>query len=356
MDMDENRLKSAWQRLPDAMKGLLGLITGIAAIIVAIRTDRQLYVVIFTGIILAIWLSYAVYVVFARRPGTFSNKGTYRFEPHRWAGFISIGFVIGFILSFSLFKPNRSYVSEVFVGTPTPTSSRTLSPTLAASTPTGTPTPVATNTETPTLTPTPVLIFRESFLDNSNGWEIAVSRSDYIKDYTVSQRIIGGKLEYSMLCGNSESSSIYCKDWLQIPRQSLKNFDLAFDVKITDIPRDNIMLNIGIRFREAAGAYYEIYYLRDGTVSLYRSGNGISDFIAEEIYSTAIKRGLNETNHFRIVAEDSTFIIYANDQEITRQEDGINSSFGNIYLGIWVNDRGSTGKVEFDNILIQEVN
>jgi len=65
---------------------------------------------------------------------------------------------------------------------------------------------------------------------------------------------------------------------------------------------------------------------------------------------------LNETNHFRIVAEDSTFIIYANDQEITRQEDGINSSFGNIYLGIWVNDRGSTGKVEFDNILIQEVN
>lgn len=344
--MDENKLKNSLQRIPDVIKGWLGLIIGIAGIIIAIRTDQQLYAVIFIGIVLAIWLFSAIYIVLARMPGTFSKKGLYRYESYRWAGFISIGIVIGFIFSFYLFTPNRSYVSQAFVGTLTPPAS----PTFIPFTETATLTPFPTMTETLMPTPTPIVLFQENFLNNNNGWDFPVSDQS---QYSTGGRIIGSKLEYGLYCGSSFSYD--CDIWFQIPHITAKNFDLMLDTRITNITSSETPFDIGVKFREAAGAYYIVYFSNKGTVSVFLSGNGLYDFIAKDVFSSSIKQGLNETNHFRIIAQDAMFIIYANGQEITVVEDGNNSSIGKISLGMYLPQRGNGGTVEIDNIQIQEV-
>jgi hypothetical protein len=346
--MDENKQKFSFlQRLPDVVKGWLGLIIAIAGIIIAVRTDRQLYVFLFMGIILLVWLSTGIYLVFARSPGTFSKKGAYRYENYRWAAFISIGFVIGFILSFSLFKPNRLYISQAFMGTPTPTAS----PTVILPTPTVSVTPFPTATETPIPTPTPIILFQENFLNNKNGWNLPVSYHPL--SYTVTGKIIGGKLEYALSC--SISSYIYkCENWLEIPYVTAKDFELMFDARIV-YNRNNGPINIGVRFRSAAAMNYTIYFSNKGNISVLLLGNGLNDFLARDVFSRNINQDLNETNHFKIVAKDSLFMIYANEKEIIKLEDGNNNSIGKIFLGINMPNYGNAARIEIDNIEIQGV-
>jgi hypothetical protein len=345
--MDENKQnKSFLQSVPDIVKGWLGLIIAIAGVIIAIRTDQQLYTVLFVGVILIVWLSIAIYVVFAHIPGTFSKKGIYRYEAYRWAAFISIGFITSLVISFSIFTPNRSYVSQSFMGTPTPTTS----PTIIPFTPTEAPTPIPTPTETPTSTPTPTILFQENFLNNNNGWNLPVASTS--SSYSANGKIIGGKLEYFFSCANT--SGYACENWLQIPRITAKNFDLIFETKITQ-NYNNAPLNIGVKFRSVSGTYYTVYFSNKGDISVFLVGNGLNDFIVKDVFSSNINQGINETNQFEIIAQDSTFIFYANGQEVTRIEDGNNSSIGNIFLGLQLSQTSNFARVEIDNIKIQEV-
>jgi hypothetical protein len=211
-------------------------------------------------------------------------------------------------------------------------------------------------TETIAPTPTPIILFQEGFLNNSNGWDL--NHYALGSDFSGTGKIIGGKLELSLFCSSYleyVKNSIPCTNLRQIPHITAKNFDLTFDTKITFITHDNTVLELGVKFRDAAGAYYSIYFSNKGTVSVYLSGNGLNDFIADNVFSNSINQGLNETNHFRIIAQDSLFIIFANDQEITRIEDGNNSSIGNISLGIQLQDGDTSGTVEIDNIQIHAV-
>jgi hypothetical protein len=143
-------------------------------------------------------------------------------------------------------------------------------------------------------------------------------------------------------------------NWLQIPHLTAKNFDLVFDSRIT-YNFNNTPLNIRVRFRNAAGMYYIIYFSNKGTTSVSLFGNGSNDFIVSDVFSKNINQGLNETNRFRIVVQDSEFIIYANESEITRVEDGNNNSIGDISLGIYSPQDNNNIAVELDNILIQDV-
>jgi hypothetical protein len=358
--MDENKAKNSWQRIPDVVKAWLGLLTVIVGVIIAIRNEKQLYAVIVSGLIIVIWLGVALYIVFARRPGSFSKIGPYRYETHRWIGFLSIGLILGIILSFSLFTPNRSFVSGALLGTPTPIITPTIidvtaTPILTLTPPpTLTEIPTATTTATATATPAPVILFQENFINNNNGWELTNFSSSF---FSIDKKIIGGKLIYSLACQSSYSKG--CTDQIEIPNTTAKDFDLSFDTKVTDIDDNdgNTPLLFQVLFRKAAGAYYQVSFSNKGKVSVYLTGNRLSDYIAKDVYSNYIDQGVNNANHFRIIAQSSTFIIYANGQEIYRLEDGNNSSKGKISLGMTLGsgslDRSAT--VEVDNILLQEV-
>lgn len=311
--MDENRLKSFLQRIPDVVKGWLGLIIAIAGIIIALRTDTQLYSVIIIGIILAIWLFIAVYIVRAHLPGTFSKRGPYRYESYRWAGFLSIGAVIGIIFAFSLFTPNRLYVYEAFVGTPTSTPSPTFIPFTASPTltliPSETPTltPAATLTEMPIPTSTPSIIFYDNFSDTSNGWDL---NGAYIlpgTNATTNTTIIRGVLEYQMYC--EPISPKKCQTWIKVPLDRKKNFDLSIDVVIKHFYYEftNSTLVFFVKFRDASQDYI-IKFSNDGYVSMYL--NGTTPITDKPIFSKFINRERDETNSFRIVAQDTIFIIW----------------------------------------------
>lgn len=341
--------ESIIQRIPDVIKGWLGLVVAIAGIVIAIRTDTQLYVFIFLGIILVVWLSVAIYIVFARVPGVFSSKGVYRYENIRWAAFISIGFIIGFVFSFSIFPSNRLNISQVFVGTPV----LTASPSAVLPTPTASVTAPPTFAEIliPTSTPTPIILFQENFLNSNNGWNMPVS--SHPLSYSVTGKIIGGKLEYTLSC-KSSSFDYICENWLEIPHVTAKNFDLMFDTRIVS-NQSNLPISIAVKFRNVTGMNYTVYFSDKGNTSIVFSGNGSNDFITRDIFSKNINQGLSETNHFRIVARDSMFVIYANEKEIIQVEDGNNSSKGSIFLGLYMPQHGNGVKIEIDNIQIHEV-
>ena len=346
VDMDDDKGKNLLKGIPDAVTGWVGLIGVIVAFIVAIRSERQLYVVVVVGSILIIWLAWAILIVFARLPGKNGKQGSYRHPSIRWTGFLSIGLVVGFVVAFSLFEPNRSYVAQAIVGTPTPTATPTASPLPISVTETATSIPFPTSTETPIPTPTPIILFQDNFLNNNNGWEL---RSTYASaNPSVDKQIIGGKLLYKMDCPAYGS---LCRSWFHIPRVEEKNFDLEFDTKITN-RRGEGPLIIFVVFRDTSDEDYRIGFSNMGLITMYLNESTL--VTDKPVFSSRINQGLNELNHFRIVAHDAAFTVYVNGEEVTTIEDGNNTSIGTMSLGIeLIPDAGGT--VEFDNVLIREV-
>jgi hypothetical protein len=352
--MEENKLKNSLQRIPDVVKGWLGLIIAIAGIVIALRADRQLYSVIIVGVILTIWLFIAIYIIRARIPGTFSKKGLYRYENYRWAGFLSIGTVIGIIFAFSLFTPNRQYVYEAFVGTPTTTPSRTPtsapSPTLTiTTTPTPTLPPTAIFTETLSPTPIPAIIFQDDFTYNKQGWDpnhslVSLGNPTFYGDVT------NGELKYAAACSGGSP----CISYFNIPRVQERDFDLQFDATLTKCVDLSSPCVIVVRFRDANSQFYTLKFFNNGLVSMYRNDTQIS----ERKFLPQLDQG-NGPNHFRIIAHDANFKIYAGKkgEEVTEPiefTDGNNSFIGAVSLGAELKD-GHVATIIFDNVLLQEV-
>lgn len=354
--MGQNENNSFINKIPDLVKGWLVLLGLIAGFIIAFRSEKQLYSVIIAGTLFAAWLLVAFYVLLSRLPGTFSKKGIYRYERYRWFAFVNIGFVFGLLSAFLLFTSNRLYVSEAILGTATPTPE---SPTATILAPTATlpPTLTPTVTPTPTLTPippspTPDYLFQDSFLKNENGWNLPTN-SNYSSFYpNPSAKILGGKLQYGLSCQSNNTYS--CEYWLLIPHITAKNFELEFDIATVSVSGD-APLSIGIKFRDKSSDRYVITISRKGLVSILLQGNGINDYLAHEVFSPKIKQELGETNTFRLVAKDSLFVLYANNSEVVRVEDGNIAAEGNIYLGLSFSSNGNYGGVEIDNLKIQNL-
>jgi len=208
-------------------------------------------------------------------------------------------------------------------------------------------TPTIFNTETATPTPTP--IFQEFFLSNNNGWDLPSSSPN--SSYSASGEIIGGKLKYSLDCSDDYAPN--CENWLQIPHVSVKDFDLAFDVKVVETT-SGTPINIGVRFRSTGGSSYTILFDNERIVSM-ELYNGSSGYIFQNVFSQNINQ-VDEGNVFRIVAKDSSFIIYANGQEVKSSEDGNLNSKGSVFIGLFVprSKYGRHANVEIDNIVISD--
>jgi hypothetical protein len=354
VNMGQNENNSSMKNIPDKVKGWLVLLGIIAGFIIAFRSEKQLYSVIISAVILVIWLSIAFYVAFSRLPGIFSKKGIYRYENYRWLAFINIGFIFGLLSAFLLFSSNRLYVVDAILGTATPTLNY---PTPTVSIPTASPTSTVmpTITPAPTITPipstpTPSFLFQDDFLNNENGWNLPVSSSFY--SYSANAKIFGGKLQYGLSC--SSTYAYLCESWLQVPYVTAKNFDMTFESKMTSLAND-AALNIGIKFRSNANGFYLINISSKGTVRISLQGNSTNGFLTDNIFTKNIKRNLSETNYFRVVVQDSLFVIYANDFEVIRVEDGNIGSTGNIYFGTSVLPNGYFGVIEIDNLKIQNI-
>lgn len=185
-DQGNKKNDSSLQSTVAFVGSIVGLMVAVTGMITSFRIDVKLYVVTIVGGALIIWFVSAVYIVFRyrqiRREDKDNQRQIEKIERHQPFALFSIGCVIGIVFSFFLFQPNRQYLVQGIMGTPTVTVSPIYTPPL---TPTVTlkPNPTVTNTPTMTLTPipstaTPIPILgRDCF--NSKSWEPNVA-SNYV--------------------------------------------------------------------------------------------------------------------------------------------------------------------------------
>ena len=334
----------------------MGIVISLAGLIIAIRTEKNLYFLIIIATILLSFLIISFLVVFLRYPGQFGKKGAYRYEKIRWVAFIVIGFISGLIFAFLLLKPNRDFVRDAIYGIPTDSFISQLTPTpksTVTSFPSNEPISTATFVTNPTIeftstptsaptqtfTPTPEILFKDDFLDNKNKWSLSAGSI-----YT--QRIVGGKLVYEINC----TFRSICSRTLQIPFQDLTKFDLEFEVKNINV--DSTALFI-VRFRYRDGNYYFYHITFGGNVLGGAAMNGDEGIIIRASTQN-LSADVNSVNKIRVLARDAEYILYVNDFEVARFEDGNLKSPGGLIFG-FSTDESEMLAVEVDNLVIRKV-
>ena len=218
-----------------------------------------------------------------------------------------------------------------------------------------TPTAILFDTLTPTLALTPTvsptaqtkrILFEEDFIDNRNNW-ITGTGSAYIA---------AGKYTYSVDCPTTYSSH-YCGTYLHIPFTLPKDFHLEIDTTVSEFS-ENANFAIGFQFRRNPGNsdhYYINYFITD---NYYVLNAAYSSDVLEIIPKTQfdfIDQGLKVANRFGIEVKDYTFTPLVNGVRLLEGEDGNLPNAGDAYIVIYL-ERGGSATIEFDNLVIQEVN
>lgn len=356
-----------FKALFDGISALIGLATAGVAFLAAMRNDPRSYVVTISMLTAGVILILSIQTILPE------NRA--RYARYHWLAFCGLGFVLGVLLSFAAFSPNREYVQAAFVNSPTPSATQTPSPTLTSTatatptpsaepaTPTPTPTPTATeelpsptpsltptSSATATPTPTPVLILSETFLDNSYGW----IESDPVErpgEAAVWSRVIGGSYKQKIACPADALRG--CTVLIAIPNVTIRDFRLDYDVTITSVT-NYANAATGVFFRFDQNSYYGAHLYKNGFYDLQLVKQGRQDDLASYAYNLHINRDLNAANHVEISAKGSSISYAVNDILLAQAEDGNIDQTGKIYFSVTL-PADSSVAVEFDNVELFQI-
>jgi len=109
------------RRLPDWIKGAIGLVTLIIGFIVLSQDNLHLSVVVSVSVVLAAVFLCSAYLAFSKKDSEIIGGGrVYRFPSYRrWAS-ATLGLVFILVVVFLAVKPSRTFVITAFTGTATP--------------------------------------------------------------------------------------------------------------------------------------------------------------------------------------------------------------------------------------------
>jgi len=152
--------------------------------------------------------------------------------------------------------------------------------------------------------PTEVLM-ADSFDNNNNSWDIFDENGN-------SAQIENGKMVIKVV----DTDSVY-RVW---PGVALSNVEMTFDAAIQEGTQANVAYGATCRYLDNNN-YYSFSMDGDGYYTLTKKVNGTLETIIDWTQSSALKAGVGETNHVRVVCLDSTLELYANDQLMISSQD-----------------------------------
>lgn len=177
-------------------------------------------------------------------------------------------------------------------------------------------------------------ILTDAFDDNNNGWDV-------FEEADGSGQIENGKMVMKV----NAADSVY-RVWTGI---TLSNVDMSFDAVIQEGDPANVAYGVACRYINNDN-YYS--FNMDGTSSytLKKKVAGTLETLVDWSSSNAIKTGLGETNHVRIVCSSSDLELYVNEQLLVSSQDA-NLTGGGFALqaGRFESDNKPMS-VAFDNI------
>ncbi len=251
----------------------------------------------------------------------------------------------------SIEKANQIPKTPIVTISPTLTQSSTATSRITPIPPTSTSTKISTQVPpTPTSTPTEILVFEEEFDSNINRWSTGETSSDYFDGNRV---IADGKYRWIM---TSDASCDGCSTWVYVPQINVKNFWLRFSVKIVEISGDISSSHPAVKvlFRANEDEHYAIYFDNDEFIYQVKAG-GVDSTFSDWTKYEAIMLEPNITNFFDIIANDSNFHIYANDQQIAVINEVTITKSGRIGIGVAVWVPNQMLSIEFDDLSIKAI-
>jgi hypothetical protein len=256
------------------------------------------------------------------------------------------GCCIVFIGAFILFKPDQLSLVERYF--PSPTATLTSTPT---------PTPTLTPTPTPNLTATqqvirstataqaiqalatdsisqwPVLL-SDPFDANKNNWILGINDGEYA---SVVREIKDGKYNWDVTAKKGFIA------WVSADTKSVSDFHLSAEVKRTS---GSDQSDYGLVFREDADG--NIYYFgidNTGYFVMLSYDSQWSDMIGYTKSSAILP---DAANRLTVIAEDSHFIFFINDQFVGEMTDN-HIKNGTTAIAVEIYDADLEATFEFDN-------
>jgi hypothetical protein len=351
---DPSNFKIAWGFIKDYIFFFIGLIIPLTTLITALLTfHSKIFLTIFILFIIFIF-GWAIRFLIVGRNRIPKDP----FFRYFRIALLSLGIIGGIVFSFGIFKPNREFFVDSYMGTktPTPTITFTDSPTPSI-TPTVMPsltpsiTPSITQIPyTPSITPSPsptlILLFQDHFFDNNTGWQFSAFQN---ADLMVGNSL----LKLSANCSSTVSTDPFykCFSYFKLPVSGVKDFYFEFSLAIKDIPDGSI----GILFRSDNQYHYYLLLIYPGTGEyelLWCDGN--EHQIVPKTYSPYINNGYGDTNKFSLSVKGKFMDGEVNGQPFIHVEDANVKQEGTIKVGFLV-PIGKRAVFELDYITITSV-
>lgn len=185
------------------------------------------------------------------------------------------------------------------------------------------------------------ILLSDSFDNNDNAWYLFDKN-----EYGISNKIQDGQLVQKFENGGTNTNRV-------LPVQ-VSNVDMSFDATIKEGAPSNAWFGAACR-RTYSGDqpnYYE-FAINNGRYWLGKTTAGTSETLVDWTDSTAIKSGIGETNHVRVVCSGSTLELYANDQLLLSMEDeSFVAGYSTLKAGRYEKDN-ATVAVAFDNLEVR---
>ncbi|MCK6628882.1 MAG: hypothetical protein L6R45_27345 [Anaerolineae bacterium] len=206
--------------------------------------------------------------------------------------------------------------------------------------------PTATAAARRTAMANAVVVVDEDFGSNMRGWQTkprSGQKGDYYYEFTDDG-------QYRLTIKSKQGTG----SWVQVPGLSLRDFRLRFEATISEAPDNYGEVNISIAFREnEANDLYQLDF-EENTYALWLKQD--ENFEKKKSFtSDAFKLDQGITNTFEILVTDTNFTIYANSQELATISDPTLNEPGSIWLGIGLDSGEEVLKVDFDNLVIEEL-
>lgn len=189
---------------------------------------------------------------------------------------------------------------------------------------------------TPTATPEQILILKDSFNYNINGWEVGNFEDYWWKG---NAQIVDGKFRVEV-----QRSQGFVRAWWPAPE--LDAFNISLDAQL--IQGSPSSACYGLTFRSQEDAYYLFKVCEDGRYTVLLQADGKWYTLIDWTVTRSIQYG--QPNTLMVKGSGSHFEFYINGVLVNEME---NSRLKKGHIGIAIDvDQGETSVFEFDNYIL----
>ncbi|MCQ3974077.1 MAG: hypothetical protein DPW09_11575 [Anaerolineae bacterium] len=191
------------------------------------------------------------------------------------------------------------------------------------------------------------IVFQDDFASNANNWPEGPLTDDGSE---ITRQITNGAYRISIKTPDDYFNEEF------LPGFSAKDFYLETTATVVEDPSTPGKAEVDLILRRAGnGNRYAVSFYSNSTYGFYVNQNGEWKTLQKFPASNAFRLKPGSTNTFGVYASGSSFILYANGQELATVKDIALSEVGEVGLAIGQSEANQSITVDFDNFIIKNI-